>query len=209
MRGGDQRCHGQGRHLLPDDSQKTHSAAGNRTAEPPALRVPRRFGRCLPARAGQGLPRSRPFRPNLLQPGQHVRRRPPADRGGDGLLHRRRRLRPGDVGRSDHREEPGHDLPRRPAAGKGRDRRSGDAGRTRWRRRAHPHLRRGGPSRGERRARACARAPHRRQSQSQKDRYARHRRAARAAASCGRTRRRDTAGHAKTLRRARDHRAPG
>ena len=36
----------------------------------------------------------------------------PADRGGDGLVHRRRRLRAGDERRDDHRQEPGHDLPR-------------------------------------------------------------------------------------------------
>ena len=47
----------------------------------------------------------------------------PADRGGDGLVHRRRRLRAGDVRRDRDRAQPGHDLPRRPAAGEGRDRR--------------------------------------------------------------------------------------
>ena len=46
----------------------------------------------------------------------------PADRQRDGLVHRRRRLRPGDVRRDRHRAQPGHDLPRRPAAGEGRDR---------------------------------------------------------------------------------------
>ena len=45
------------------------------------------------------------------------------DRGGDGLLHRRRRLCAGDVRRDDHRREPGNDLPRRSAAGQSRDRR--------------------------------------------------------------------------------------
>ena len=47
------------------------------------------------------------------------------DRRGDGLLHRRRRLRAGDERRDDHRQGAGHDLPRRPAAGEGRDRRGG------------------------------------------------------------------------------------
>ena len=46
----------------------------------------------------------------------------PADRRGDGLLHGRRRLRPGDVGRDGDRQGAGHDLPRRPAAGEGRHR---------------------------------------------------------------------------------------
>ena len=46
----------------------------------------------------------------------------PADRQRDGLLHRRRRVRPRDVRRDRHRAQPGHDLPRRAAAGEGRDR---------------------------------------------------------------------------------------
>ena len=46
----------------------------------------------------------------------------PAGRRRDGLLHRRRRLRPRDVRRVGDRQGPGHDLPRRPAAGEGRDR---------------------------------------------------------------------------------------
>ena len=37
------------------------------------------------------------FRPHLLQPGHHVGRGHSADRGGDGLVHRGRRLRAGDV----------------------------------------------------------------------------------------------------------------
>ena len=58
---------------------------------------------------------------------QHVGARHPADRRRDGLLHRGRRLCAGDVRREHHRAQPGHDLPRRPAAGEGRDRRGGDA----------------------------------------------------------------------------------
>ncbi len=38
--------------------------------------------------------------------------RHPADRGGDGLVHRRRRLHAGDERRDHHRQEPGHHLPR-------------------------------------------------------------------------------------------------
>ncbi len=53
-------------------------------------------GRRQPAEPGRGLPRPRPFRPHLLQPGQHERAGHPADRGGDGLVHRRRRLCAGD-----------------------------------------------------------------------------------------------------------------
>ena len=43
------------------------------------------------------------------------------DRLRDGQLHRRRRLRPGDERRERDRPQPGHDLPRRPAAGEGGD----------------------------------------------------------------------------------------
>jgi hypothetical protein len=45
------------------------------------------------------------------------------DRLRDGKLHRGRRLCPGDERRERHRAQPGHDLPRRPAAGEGGDRR--------------------------------------------------------------------------------------
>ena len=38
---------------------------------------------------------------------QHVRQGHPADRGGDGLVHRRRRLRAGDVGRDGDRQNQG------------------------------------------------------------------------------------------------------
>ena len=61
----------------------------------------------------------------------HVRAGHPADRGGDGLVHRRRRLRAGDVAtRAIIVQRPGHDLPRRPAAGEGGHRRGGDAPRS-------------------------------------------------------------------------------
>ena len=43
------------------------------------------------------------FRPHLLQSGADVRARYSADRDRDGLLHRRRRLCAGDVGREHHR----------------------------------------------------------------------------------------------------------
>jgi hypothetical protein len=41
------------------------------------------------------------------------RARHPAARLRHGLVHRGRRLRAGDVGRIDHRQGPGHHLPRR------------------------------------------------------------------------------------------------
>ena len=52
--------------------------------------------------------------------------RHPADRRRHGLVHGRRRIRAGHVGRVHHRAPPGHHLPRRPAAGEGRNRRDGE-----------------------------------------------------------------------------------
>ena len=43
-------------------------------AEPPAVHLPRRFGRRQPAEPGRGLPRPRALRPHLLQPGDDVGR---------------------------------------------------------------------------------------------------------------------------------------
>ena len=99
-----QRRHRQGRHLLPAHGQEASARAADRAREPAAVRLPGRFGRRVPAAAGRGLSRSGALRTHLLQPGAHVGRRHPADRGRDGLVHGRRRLRPGDVGRDDHRQ---------------------------------------------------------------------------------------------------------
>ncbi len=98
-RGRRQRRHGQGRHLLPDDGEEAPARAGNRAREPPALRLPGRFRRRVPAAAGRGVPGQGALRPHLLQPGAAERGEHPADRRGDGQLHRRRRLRAGDVRR--------------------------------------------------------------------------------------------------------------
>ena len=95
-----------------------------------------------------------PFRPHLLQPGQHVGAGHPADRRGDGLVHRGRRLCAGDERRDRHRAQAGHDLPGRPAAGEGRDRRDRQRRGSGRRRRACPHLGRGRPLRPERQPRA-------------------------------------------------------
>ena len=43
---------------------------------------------------GRGLPRPRPLRPHLLQPGQPLGPGHPADRRGDGIVHGGRRLVP-------------------------------------------------------------------------------------------------------------------
>ena len=65
--------------------------------------LPRRLGRRVPPAPGRGLPRPRPLRADLLQPGAAVGARDPADRGRHGLVHRRRRVRPRDVGRDGDR----------------------------------------------------------------------------------------------------------
>ena len=157
-----QRRDGEGRQLRADDRQEAPARTGDRARQPPALHLPRRLGRRVPAAPGRGLPRPRPLRADLLQPGAALAGRDRADRGGHGLLHRRRRLRPGDERRDRDRRGPGDDLPRRPAAREGRDRRGRRRAGARRRRRAHAHLRRRRPPRARRRARARAGARHRR-----------------------------------------------
>ena len=165
-------------------------------------------GGALPARAGRGVSRPRALRPHLLQPGQPVGRRHPADRGGDGLVHRGRRLRAGDVRRVDHRQGPGHDLPRRPAAGEGGHRRGRDAEELGG---AEVHTRVSGvvrPLRAQRRARARDRATHRREPELHASRFRiETARAARAALSGRGALRRHPGRRAQALRRARGHRA--
>ena len=158
VRGRRQRRDRQGRHLLPDDGQEAPARADDRGREPAALPLPRRLRRRVPADAGRGLPRPRALRPDLLQPGQPLGAGHPPDRQRDGLVHRRRRLRAGDERRVRDREEPGHDLPRRAAAGEGRDRRGRHRRGARRRRGARARLRRRRPPRRRRRARARDRA---------------------------------------------------
>ena len=158
-----ERRHREGRHLLPDHGEEAPARAGDRAREPPAVHLPRRLGRRVPAAAGRGLPRPRPLRAHLLQPGAHVRRRDPADRGRDGLVHRRRRLRARDVGRDRDRARHRHDLPRRAAAREGGDRRGRRPRGARGRRRARATERRRRPRGGRRRARPAHRARDRRE----------------------------------------------
>ncbi len=162
-----QRRDRQGRHLLPDDRQEAPPRPGDRPREPAAVRLPRRLRRRVPAAPGRRLPGPRPLRADLLQPGPDVGRRHPAGRAGDGLVHGRRRVRPGDERRDRHRQGHGHDLPRRSAAGEGRDRRgrhARGAGRLRG---PHPALRRRRPRGARRRARAGPRPIDRREPQPQ------------------------------------------
>ena len=121
----------------------------------------------VPAPPGRRLPGSRPLRAHLLQPGPDVGGRHPAGRAGHGLLHGRWRLRAGDERRDRHRQGHGHDLPRRPAAREGGDRRGRHARGTRRLRRPHAALRGRRPRGARRRARAGARPVDRRQPQPQ------------------------------------------
>ena len=75
-------------------------------------------GANLPTQDGR-VPGSRPFRPHLLQPGDHVVEGHPSGGRGHGIVHRGWRLRTGHVGREHHRPQPGYHLPGRPAFGEG------------------------------------------------------------------------------------------
>ena len=92
-----QRRDGQGRHLLPDDGQEAPARPGGRAGEPPAVRLPGRLRRRVPAPAGRGVPGPRPLRPDLLQPGARMSARGiPQIAAVLGLVHGRRRVRAGD-----------------------------------------------------------------------------------------------------------------
>ena len=69
----------------PMTRQEAPARAGDRAREPAALHLPGRFRRRAPAEPGRGVPGPRALRPHLLQPGEHVGGRHPADRGGHGL----------------------------------------------------------------------------------------------------------------------------
>ena len=127
----------------PHHGEEARAGAADRAREPPAVRVSRRFRRSIPPASGGGLSGPRSFRPDLLQPGAHVGRADPADRARHGLVHRGRRLRPGDVRRDRHRARHRDDLPRRPAAREGRDGRRSHGGGAGRRGRAHSALRGG------------------------------------------------------------------
>ena len=127
-----------------------------------------------------------------------------------GLVHRGRRVRAGDERRGRDRPRPGHDLPRRPAAGEGRDRRGRDGRGPRRRRPARAHLRRHRPPRRRRRARAARSSA----ASSRPSARARPRRGSvvpveEPALRPGRAVRRRARRPAHPVRRARGDRAPG
>ena len=119
-----QRRDREGRHVLPDHGEEAPARTrdcARRTGcraciwSTPAARSCRARTRCSPtATTSAG---SSSTRPNLSAQGIA------ADRRGAGLVHRGRRLRARDERRGRHRARPGHDLPRRAAAGEGRHRR--------------------------------------------------------------------------------------
>ena len=202
-----QRRDGQGRHLFPDDGEEAPARAGNRAAEQPALHLPGGLGRSEPADAGRSFPRPRALRAHLLQPGQSLGVGHTADRRGDGFVHRGRRLCAGDERRDHHGAQPGDDLPGRPAAGQGRDRRDRDRRGTGRRGRAHPAI--GGRRSlcAERRARAGHRPADCGQPESRQGAAGRAARAARTVVRSARALWRDSHGHPQALRRARGDRA--
>ena len=158
MRARRQRRNGQGRLVLPADGEEAPPRAGGRPPEPAPVHLPRRLGRRVPPTPGRGLPRPRPLRAHLLQPGAALRARHPPDRRRDGLVHRRRGVRARDVGRDGHRQGHRDDLHRWPAAREGGDRAGGHGRGARRRRRPHAALRGRRPLRDLGRARARDRA---------------------------------------------------
>ena len=202
-----QRRDGQGRHLLPDDREEARPRAGDRAREPAAVHLSRRLRRREPAEPDRRVPRPRPLRPHLLQPGDDVVGGHSAGRRRDGVVHGRRRVRARDVGRVDHRSRAGDDLPRRSAAREGRDRRDRQRRGARRRGRAHADLRRRRPLRAERSPRARHRAAHRGEPEPPEGDVARARGAGRAALPGRRALRRDQRRHPQAVRRARGDRA--
>ena len=159
-----QRRDGQGRHVLPDDRQEAPPRPGDR-ARRTACRASTWSTRA--ARSCRSRTRSSPTATTSAASSTTRRsmsaRGHPAGRARDGLVHGRRRVRAGDERRDGHRPRHRHDLPGRPAAGEGRDRRGRHrrgAGRGQ---RPRAHQRRRRPRGARRRARAGDRARDRRQ----------------------------------------------
>ena len=105
-----QRRDRQRRHVLSDDREEASARARDRRAESSAVHLSGRLGRRVLAAASRSLSRPRSFRAHLLQSSAHVGQAHPADRRGDGLVHRRRRVRAGDERRDGDRARDRHDL---------------------------------------------------------------------------------------------------
>jgi hypothetical protein len=91
-----QRRHGEGRHLLPADGEEAPARAGPspRQNHLPCIYLVDSGGAFLPRRTRSSPTASISAASSTTRP--TCRRGHPADRRGDGLLHRRRRLRAGD-----------------------------------------------------------------------------------------------------------------
>ncbi len=117
---------------MPDD----------RHGKPPAPDQPGRFRRGVSALAVRGVSGFGRRGSYLLQPGNHQQDGDPADHRGDGPLHGRGRLHPGDERRGGPCKGDRGDLSRRSSPGAGRHGRGGDGGRIGGRRSPLPRQRR-------------------------------------------------------------------
>ena len=124
-------------------------------------------------------------------------------------MHGGRRLCAGHERRIDHRGEPGHDLPRRPASRESGHWRSRHRRRPRRRRCAYPALGRGRSSGTERRPRSLHRTLHRQQPEPHQTSGARRARTIAAALRSAQRLRRDSNRYEKALRYPRNHCAAG
>ena len=122
-----QRCHGERRHLLPAHRQKVNHLRAQEIAlenRLPCIYLVDSGGAHLPSQ-DEVFPDREHFGRICLQSGAHVRRGHRANRVCDGLVHRGWRVCAGNERRNHHRQKSGHDFSGGPAAGEGRDGRSG------------------------------------------------------------------------------------
>ena len=137
MRDRRQRRHGQGRHLLSDDREEAPARAGDRAREPPAVHLSGRFRRRHSCRC-----RTRSSPTASTSAASSTTRRSMSAAGIPQIAVVMGSCTAGGAyvpAMSDETiivQEPGHDLPRRPAAGEGRDRRGRQRRGARRRRRA-------------------------------------------------------------------------
>ena len=118
--GGGQRRHGEGRHVLPDHGQEARARAGDRAREPAAVRLPGGLGRRVPAAQAEVFPDRDHFGRIFYNQARMSALGIPQVAVVMGSCTAGGALRAGDERRGGDRQEPGHDLPRRPAAGEGR-----------------------------------------------------------------------------------------